>query len=54
MKTWSSIALPIIIGLFFTKASAQSPEPFKLALIRQYLHSMSNGRRRVRPEAVGT
>ena len=35
MKTRSSIALPIIIGLFFTKASAQSPEPFKLGTLQR-------------------
>jgi len=35
MKTWSSIALPIIMGLLFTKASAQSPEPFKLGTLQR-------------------
>jgi len=35
MKTWSSIALSIVIGLFFTKASAQSPEPFKLGTLQR-------------------
>ena len=35
MKTWSSIALSIMVGLFFTKASAQSPEPFKLGTLQR-------------------
>ena len=35
MKTWASLALPIIIGTFFTNASAQAPEPFKLGTLQR-------------------
>ena len=34
MKTWASIGIPIIIGMFFTNALAQSPEPFKLGTLQ--------------------
>jgi len=35
MKTWASIGIPIIIGMFFTNALAQSPEPFKLGTLQR-------------------
>ena len=35
MRTWASLALPIVIGMFFTNASAQSPEPFKLGTVQR-------------------
>ena len=35
MRTWASLALPIVIGMFFTNASAQAPEPFKLGTVQR-------------------
>jgi hypothetical protein len=35
MKTWVTIAIPLIISMFFTNVSAQAPEPFKLGTLQR-------------------